>query len=163
MSPSNESVPVRRLRAGLVTAVLVSLLAAGPGRQAHAGDAAASTAPAKSRSKAESKSAGRSADKDSVQGNVEQLGREVSDPSVLDRIKAHEQELEKKVQHKRASQRQDHGEARPADAVDLAKSLDKPGGAPDAPVKSDDKSGAKKKAGATPPPPAATKAPAPTR
>ena len=93
----------------------------------------------------------------SVKANVKQLGREVSDPGTLQRIKAHEQEFETNVQRNRARQRKDHGAARPSDAVDLAKSLDKPAGAAAAP-------GAKNKTETTPapaalppPPPAAAK------
>jgi len=85
----------------------------------------------------------------SVKENVKQLGREVTAPGALQRIKAHEQEFEKKVERTRDRQRKDHGAARPSDAVDLAKSLDKPEGG-GAPAKAD----AKKKAEAPPAPPA---------
>src|SRR5437870_3034619 len=112
----NESVRVRSLCVFL-GAALLSL-----GSTAVAGD-----------SKADPKAG----DQGSVKDNVKQLGKEVSDPKTLDRIKAHEQELEKKVQRKRASQRKDHGEARPSDAVDLAKSLDKPAPSGGAPAKAD--------------------------
>jgi hypothetical protein len=69
------------------------------------------------------------ADAGSIGDNVKQLVREVKDPATPGKIKAHEQALEKKVKNKREHQRKDHGSARPADAVDLAKSLDKPDGA----------------------------------
>lgn len=62
----------------------------------------------------------------SITENIKQLVREVTDPSALPRIKAQEQKLEKKIQHKRASQRKDHETPRPEDAVDLVKSLDQP-------------------------------------
>jgi hypothetical protein len=65
------------------------------------------------------------ADAGSVTDNVKQLVREINDPGTPGRIKAHEQTLEKKVKSKRERQRKDHA-AKPADAVDLAKSLDKP-------------------------------------
>src|SRR5882672_6713319 len=117
MSRLNESVRVRSLCVFLG----VALLSMGP--IAVAGDAKAP----------------KSGDQGSVGDNVKQLGKEVSDPSTLDRIKAHEQELEKKVKRKRASQRKAHGEARPDDAVDLAKSLDKPAASGGAPAKTDAK------------------------
>ncbi len=65
------------------------------------------------------------ADAGSVTDNVKQLVHEINDPGTPARIKAHEQNLEKKVKSKRERQRKDHA-AKPADAVDLAKSLDKP-------------------------------------
>ena len=99
---------------------LLVLLAAG-GRQAWAEDAGSSAAP-----KAEAKSPAKAAEASSVKENIKQLGREVSDPGALPRIKAHEQDLEKKIKAKREQQRKDHGRARPRDAVDLTKSLDKP-------------------------------------
>jgi hypothetical protein len=95
------------------------------------------------------------ADAGTVKENVKQLVREINDPGTLPRIKAHEQALEKKVQHKREHQRKDHGGPRPGDAVDLAKSLDKPdeGVAAPAPVKPE----AKKAAQAQPTPPTPAK------
>jgi hypothetical protein len=105
------------------------------------------------------------ADAGSVKENVKELAREVSDPSTLDRIKAHEQALEKKVKNKRERQRKDHGTARPDDAVDLAKSLDKPdqGAGAQAPAKAEAKPEPKKAAQVQPVPPAPAKAPAPAR
>jgi vacuolar-type H+-ATPase subunit H len=64
--------------------------------------------------------------KPGVTQNVKNLGKETTDPSTLTRIKAHEQELEKKIERNRDRQRKDHAEARPGDAVDLAKNLDAP-------------------------------------
>lgn len=61
-----------------------------------------------------------------VKENVKGMSKEASDPSTLQRIKAREQELEKKIERTRDRQRADHGTAKPADAVDLAKSLDDP-------------------------------------
>ena len=114
--------------------------------------------------KADSKTSAKTGEKRPVKDNVKQLGREVSDPTTLQRIKAHEQELEKKVESRREHQRKDHGAARPSDAVDLAKSLDKPAGAAAAAKpepKPDTKTSAKPKNAAVPAPPAASK-PAPT-
>ena len=76
--------------------------------------------------------AARAADAGTVKDNVKELAREVSDPGTLQRIKGHEQALEKKVKNKRERQRKDHGSPRPSDAVDLAKSLDKPDEGPGA-------------------------------
>src|SRR5215831_204807 len=83
---------------------------------------------AKPDAKSGAKSTGKSKEASSVKENVKQLGREVSDPGTLQRIKAHEQELKQKGESRRERQRKDHGAARPNDAVDLAKSLDKPEG-----------------------------------
>jgi hypothetical protein len=102
--------------------------------------------------KADAKSASPAKTADSVKENIKQLGKEVSDPGALQRIKAHEQELEKKIERKRDRQRKDHGQARPSDAVDLAKSLDKPEPAAGAPAKAGSKAETKSKAGATPAP-----------
>jgi len=96
---SNMSTHIRGLGLKLAGPVLLSLALAGAARAADAG---------------------------SVKDNVKELAREVNDPGTLQRIKAHEQALEKKVKNKRERQRKDHGSPRPGDAVDLAKSLDKP-------------------------------------
>ncbi len=126
---------------------------------AHAQGAAAATPPAQS----EAKGTAKSPDPSSVKEHIKQLGKEVSDPGTLQRIKAHEQDAEKKVERVRDRQRKDHGRARPNDAVDLAKSVDKPEGG--SPAKADRTStGAPKKKGEgtgtappAPPAPAATK------
>ena len=136
-----------RLIEKLVPLGLSLLLAAAAGRPARADDTA------KPDAKAGAKATGKSKEPDSVKENVKQLGREASDPGVLQRIKAHEQELETKVKTKRQRQRKDHGSAKPSDAVDLAKSLDKPEGATPAPG-TPSKAEAKKKAEAAPAPPA---------
>jgi hypothetical protein len=155
----------------LVGTMLLSLgLAVSSGARAHAQGAAAPAAAPKAEVKTEIKTepkAGaapdrKAGDKDSVGEHVKKLGREVKDPGTLQRIKGHEQDLEKRVERKRDSQRKDHGAARPGDAVDLAKSLDKTGGAGDAQVKPDSKKKVEAvPAAPSPPPPAATSKPAP--
>jgi hypothetical protein len=67
-----------------------------------------------------------------VKENIKKLAKEVTDPATLHRIKAHEQEVETKVERVRDRQRADHAKARPGDAVDLVKKLDQPtpGGSP---------------------------------
>jgi len=130
------------------TPVLSMLLMAAAGSPVRADDTAKSSAQPNGKSK----------EATSVKDNIKELGRQVSDPGTLQRIKAHEQDFEKKVERQRDRQRKDHGRARPGDAVDLAKSLDKPEGA-GAPAKADVKPRAaktetKKKAEATPAPPA---------
>jgi hypothetical protein len=164
MSRSQESLRKRAARLGAATLLSLGLVAVAGG-PARAQGAAGSTATAKS----SSKSAAPAADKSPVTDNIKQLGREASDPGTLQRIKAHEQELEKKVERKRESQRKDHGTAKPADAVDLAKNLDKPSASAGATAKPDVKTGAKSKAAASPPgappappaPPVAATKPAP--
>jgi hypothetical protein len=143
------------LGAAILCALALATLNAGSARAQGAGAADPKT---------DTKAPAKAGEKRPVKENVKQLGREVSDPSTLQRIKAHEQDLEKKVEAKRERQRKDHGAARPSDAVDLAKGLDKPeGGA--APAKTEVKPGAKPRSDvppAPPPPPAASKpAPAP--
>jgi hypothetical protein len=130
--------------------------------------AAPAKAEPKAEAKAETKASPTTGEKRTVKENVKQLGNEISDPGTLQRIKAHEQDLEKKVESKRARQRKDHGAAQPNDAVDLAKSLDKPEGAGKVtPAKTiETKPGAKSKAEAAPPaapPPAPAKPAAPAQ
>jgi hypothetical protein len=148
MSKTNTS--VRRLCVRIGGAVLFSLGLAAVASGRASAQGAAESAPAKT------------AEKGSVKDNIKQLGREISDPNTPKRIKGHEQEAEKKVERRRDAQRKDHGTARPGDAVDLAKNVDKPDSTPVTPPPADSKTGAKKKVETTPPPPAATKpAPAP--
>jgi hypothetical protein len=128
------------------TLVLSMLLMAAAGSPVRADDTAKSSAQPNGKSK----------EATSVKENIKELGRQVSDPGTLQRIKAHEQELEKKVERQRDRQRKDHGRARPSDAVDLAKSLDKPEGAKTE-AKTEAKTDGKKKAEkaeAAPAPPA---------
>jgi ribosomal protein S11 len=145
------------LRSSVAALILVGAGTVGM-RAARAQGSAAATPPAQS----EAKGTAKSDDKSSVKEHIKQLGKEVSDPGTLQRIKAHEQEAEKRVERIRDRQRKDHGRARPNDAVDLAKSVDKPEGG--APAKADrTSSGAPKKKGEgapppAPPTPAATKA-----
>lgn len=75
----------------------------------------------------------------SVKQNIKNLGKEVTDPSTPSRIKAHEQELEKKIERTRDKQRQDHGKAKPGDMVDVVKKLDDAEPAADGKVKVDSK------------------------
>jgi hypothetical protein len=163
-----EAVPrlIRSVRASWAragSAALLSvglLLATGAGSHARAQGAPTTAAPPKVDRKADtqsdSKAAGKPAEKGSVKDNVKQLGRETSDPSTLQRIKAHEQEFEQKVERRRDRQRKDHGTARPTDAVDLAKNLDKPGNPVTPAVTPDARAaGAKKKTEVTPAPPPA--------
>jgi hypothetical protein len=114
---------LRRFAGPLALSALLVTAAGGPVR---ADDTA------KPDAKSGAKATGKSKEATSVKDNIKELGRQVSDPGTLQRIKAHEQEFEKKVETKRERQRKDHGRARPSDAVDLAKGLDKPeaGGAP---------------------------------
>ena len=171
MSMTNEA--TRRFRRHARIAALVLLAGAvGGTRAARADGTAAATPPAQ----AEAKGNAKPADKGSVKEHIKQLGKEVSDPGTLQRIKAHEQDAEKRVERARDRQRKDHGRARPSDAVDLAKSVDKPEGGAPAKVDPTSTGGAKKKAegaatststSAAPPPappappptPAATKKP----
>ena len=59
----------------------------------------------------------------SVKDNIKRLGHEANDPATYQRIKTHEQELEKKIEKKRDQQREDHGKPKVHDVVDLTKSL----------------------------------------
>lgn len=143
------------LRTSVATLILIGAAAIGM-RTARAQGAASATPPAQS----EAKGTAKAADPTSVKEHIKQLGKEASDPGTLQRIKAHEQEAEKKVERVRDRQRKDHGRARPNDAVDLAKSVDKSEGG--SPAKADRAStGAPKKkgegTGAAPPAAAATK------
>jgi hypothetical protein len=157
MSNIKQGTPGFCLRTSVATLILFGAATIGT-RAAHAQGAAA-TPPAQS----EAKGTAKSADKSSVKDHIKQLGKEVSDPGTLQRIKGHEQEAEKKVERIRDRQRKDHGRARPDDAVDLAKSVDKPEGG--SPAKADRTStGTPKKKGEgtgaappAPPAPAATK------
>jgi len=82
-------------------------------RMAWADDKAA---PAQTGNKAGSPSGG-----NSVADGFRSLGQQLSDPKTLDRIKGHEQELEKNVQSTRDRQRKSHpGELRASDATDMA-------------------------------------------
>jgi hypothetical protein len=133
--------------------------------QGAAEPAAAAKSGRKSEPKVESKPAPTTGEKRPLKENIKQLGREASDPTTLQRIKAHEQDLEKRVESRRERQRKDHGAARPSDAVDLAKNLDKPEGAA-TPVKPEAKTAAKtttkaETAPAPPPAPPAAAKPAP--
>jgi molecular chaperone GrpE (heat shock protein) len=142
---------VRRFASPLGSALVFSLCAAVAGSgDAHAQRATEAATPAKPEAQAKSDAAGKKTAEGTgtVKQNVKELGREVSDPSTLQRIKAHEQNLEKRVERRRDRQRKDHGTARPSDAVDLAKNLDKPGGATPAAAKSEGKTGAKGAQGA---------------
>ena len=157
MSSINQGTRRFFLRTSVATLIVVG--AAIPGmRAARAQGAAAATPPAQSEAKGTAKSAGPT----SVKEHIKQLGKEASDPGTLQRIKAHEQEAEKKVERIRDRQRKDHGRARPEDAVDLAKSVDKPEGGSPAKVDRAASGAPKKKsegtATAPPPAPAATKA-----
>jgi hypothetical protein len=143
-------------RVGMMTTLfLLGLAAAGAGGNARAEPSSAQpVAPAKADPPRADTKAG--AKDPPVKENVKQLGQEATDPSTLQRIKAHEQELEKKIVRTRDRQRKDHGTARPGDAVDLAKSLDDPDGrAAPTPAKAPAKAKAKAKATTTtttPPP-----------
>jgi len=157
MSSINQGMRRFFLRTSVATLILVG--AATPGmRPARAQGAAAATPPAQ----AETKGTAKAADPTSVKEHIKQLGKEVSDPGTLQRIKAHEQQAEKKVERIRDRQRKDHGRARPEDAVDLAKGVDKPEGGSPAKVDRTSTGAPKKKSegtpGAPPPAPAATKA-----
>lgn len=142
-----------KLGAAILCALAMTTLNAGGARAQGAGETG--TAARVEGKPADAKAPAKTGEKRPVKENVKQLGREVSDPTTLQRIKAHEQELEKKVEAKRERQRKDHGTARPSDAVDLAKGLDKPEGAA-APAKP------KSEAPPTPPPPPAASKHAPT-
>lgn len=155
MSTIKEGTPRFFLRTSVATLILVGAATIGM-RATRAQGTASATPPAQS----EAKGTAKSADPTSVKEHIKQLGKEASDPGTLQRIKAHEQDAEKKVERIRDRQRKDHGRARPNDAVDLAKSVDKPEGG--SPAKADRSStGAPKKkgegTGAAPPAPAATK------
>ena len=168
MAPTNGHIGRRFGYLTCATLGALGLLAL-TGKGARADVSAAPGAPAKAEAKAEAKAPPAAGEKRTVKDNVKQLGNEVSDPSTLQRIKAHEQDLEKKVENKRARQRKDHGAARPSDAVDLAKSLDKPAGAGTmTPAKTiETKPSTKSKVEAAPPPappsPAPAKAAAPAQ
>lgn len=121
---------------GAALLLLASIVA--PTREARAQGAAAPTTPAPQRevtpaakppAKVEAAGSGSAPKPGTVKENVKGFAHEATEPSTLQRIKAHEQELEKKVERTRDRQRQDHGTARPRDAVDLVKSLDQPDGA----------------------------------
>jgi len=157
MSPL--TITIRRLCLCLGSAALFSLGVSvlGSSDLAHGQDAARSAG-----------TAGNSGTKGSIKENIKQLGREVTDPGTLQRIKAHEQALENKIERRRDRQRKDHGNARPSDAVDLVKNLDKPDAAADPPpAKRNARAGGKNRVEAAPPqvppapaPPAAAKTPA---
>jgi hypothetical protein len=166
MAPVSKRVGRRFVNLGSAMLLGLGLAALGAGAaqaQGAAEPAAAAKSGSKSEPKVESKPAPTTGEKRPVKENIKQLGREASDPTTLQRIKAHEQDLEKRVESRRERQRKDHGAARPSDAVDLAKNLDKSEGAA-TPVKPEAKVAAKTKAAPAPPPapPAAAKpAPAP--
>ncbi len=58
----------------------------------------------------------------SVKENIKDFGAQATDPSSLKRIKAHEQELEKRINETRDRQRAEHGQFKAHDAVELVKS-----------------------------------------
>jgi hypothetical protein len=168
MAPINKQ--VRKLCGYLGGAALLvlGLAPVGAGSARAEAAAAATAAPAKADSKAapkdEAKAPAATGEKRPVKENVKQLGNEISDPTTLQRIKAHEQALEKRIESRRERQRRDHGTARPSDAVDLAKSLDKPeDAAAPTPAKVETRNAAKPKNEAAPAPaPAPKPAPAPS-
>jgi hypothetical protein len=98
---------------GAAAAILVAGGDVALGGSADAGTtpASASTAPAAK------------AGAPSVKDNIKRLGHEADDPATYQRIKMHEQELEAKIEKKRAQQREDHGKPKVHDMVDLTKSL----------------------------------------
>jgi len=147
-----------RTRKGFVRSAGVALILLAPladARSGHAQGAAAASAPAQPPAPTAARTpapppapapapAGTSP---SVKENIKKLAKEVTDPATLHRIKAHEQELETKVEKVRDRQRADHAKARPGDAVELVKKLDQPapGGSPAAGAPSVSTSGAAQK------------------
>ncbi len=158
MSNINQVTRAFWLRTSVATLIVIGLATIGM-RAAHAQGAPATPPPAQS----EAKGTAKSTDQSSVKEHIKQLGKEASDPGTLQRIKAHEQDAEKRVERVRDRQRKDHGRARPNDAVNLAKSVDKPEGG--SPAKADRTSTGtpKKKDEGTGTAPPAPPAPAATR
>lgn len=158
MSTINQGTRQFCLRTSVATLILVGAATVGM-RAVHAQGAAA-TPPAQSEAKGTAKSADPTS---SVKEHIKQLGKEASDPGTLQRIKAHEQEAEKKVERIRDRQRKEHGRARPEDAVDLAKSVDKPEGGSAAKADRTATGAPKKKGEGTAGAPPAVPAPAATK